>query len=527
MTELTIDRLTASAVTSSDAQVATESRIDTLLQRIAASRLDTALAEVSLPQGHWCVRRLDVSLTLDFDRSDAALETRWSRALVDAIADAITKPSSDLVFYARIVDALIDLLISAIRHCDGHEWAWRQMGLLSSSDRGVCESGADQARVVLAALRRQPRDAIPAVAACVRSTGPASLHRMLGAAGWTELALIAVGALGNSTQLGSGIMIVPSSQTCQTVITWPPPAHQSRFDDPTGSHVAGAAAVLAGDVFDRSAIAAALVRMAIRVERPLARAWAVIAMADAAPSVLLRADSGVVIDVLAEHFIRPAATGFLAAGTSVGVRDSEDGVGRRRSAAEESAHAMSEVGATDTTPHTTTSETTESSRDDADRDQRTQSLWAGVLFFLNTAAGIPEDTLADPVLGRYPLWRVLSALVQSMVPICADDPALLAVCGLPRHAVAAPLTDEEQARVETVASRWIALTAERMGIIDEDPAEVCMRVALRRGSIIAEPGWIEAHLDLDDVDIDVRRAGLDLDPGWIPWLGCVVRFCYD
>jgi hypothetical protein len=33
-------------------------------------------------------------------------------------------------------------------------------------------------------------------------------------------------------------------------------------------------------------------------------------------------------------------------------------------------------------------------------------------------------------------------------------------------------------------------------------------------------------LDLDDVDFDVRMAGLDLDPGWIPWLGVVVRFIY-
>jgi hypothetical protein len=533
MTELTIDRLTASAVTSSDAQVATESRIATLLRRIAASRLDSALAEVSLPQGHWCVRRLDLSLTLDFDRSDAALEAQWSRALVDAIAAAITNRSCDLVFYPRIVDALIDLLISAIRHCDGNEWAWRQVGLLSSTDRGVCAAGADRARMVLAALRRHPRDTIAAVAACVRVTGGASLHRMLGAAGWTELALIALGALGCSTRVGLSTMAIPGSPTSPTVVTSPPPAHQSRFDDPTGSHVAGAAAALAGDVFSRSAVAAALARMSIRVERPLARAWAVIAIAEAAPSILLRADADAVIDLLAERFIRPAdraAMSFLAAARSVGARGSEDAAARGRSGTEESVRApASEVGATGTAPQTTTADTTESSGDDADRDPPAQTLWAGVLFFLNTAAaaGIPEDTFADPVLGRYPLWCILSALVRSMVPISADDPALLAVCGLPRHPVAAPFTDDEQTRVETFASRWIARTAERMDLIDEDPADVCLRVALRSGSIVAEPGWIEVHLDLDDVDIDVRRAGLDLDPGWIPWLGCVVRFCYE
>jgi len=24
----------------------------------------------------------------------------------------------------------------------------------------------------------------------------------------------------------------------------------------------------------------------------------------------------------------------------------------------------------------------------------------------------------------------------------------------------------------------------------------------------------------------VRRVALDVDPGWLPWLGCVVRFHY-
>jgi hypothetical protein len=40
----------------------------------------------------------------------------------------------------------------------------------------------------------------------------------------------------------------------------------------------------------------------------------------------------------------------------------------------------------------------------------------------------------------------------------------------------------------------------------------------------------ETHLEVDfaaqRVDIEVRRAGLDLDPGWVPWLGRVVTFGY-
>lgn len=37
---------------------------------------------------------------------------------------------------------------------------------------------------------------------------------------------------------------------------------------------------------------------------------------------------------------------------------------------------------------------------------------------------------------------------------------------------------------------------------------------------------LDVTLPMDTADIRVRRAGLDLDPGWLPWFGRVVRFHY-
>jgi hypothetical protein len=34
-------------------------------------------------------------------------------------------------------------------------------------------------------------------------------------------------------------------------------------------------------------------------------------------------------------------------------------------------------------------------------------------------------------------------------------------------------------------------------------------------------------MPLDSVDIELRRAGLDIDPGPVGFLGCVVRFRYE
>ena len=50
---------------------------------------------------------------------------------------------------------------------------------------------------------------------------------------------------------------------------------------------------------------------------------------------------------------------------------------------------------------------------------------------------------------------------------------------------------------------------------------------------LAEPARLlanETHLDLDlmtrQVNIVIRRVGLDIDPGWVPWLGRIVAFHY-
>ena len=51
---------------------------------------------------------------------------------------------------------------------------------------------------------------------------------------------------------------------------------------------------------------------------------------------------------------------------------------------------------------------------------------------------------------------------------------------------------------------------------------VCRRTA----EIVFDPAWLEVHLPLDEVSVDLRRAAIDLDPDWLPWFGAVVRFVY-
>jgi hypothetical protein len=73
------------------------------------------------------------------------------------------------------------------------------------------------------------------------------------------------------------------------------------------------------------------------------------------------------------------------------------------------------------------------------------------------------------------------------------------------------------------------LTALRRRLRDAPPqdAELLGLTCRRRAEVQSDPGWIELHFSLEDVRSDLRVAGLDLDPGWVPWLGVVIRFVYD
>jgi hypothetical protein len=68
----------------------------------------------------------------------------------------------------------------------------------------------------------------------------------------------------------------------------------------------------------------------------------------------------------------------------------------------------------------------------------------------------------------------------------------------------------------TAARRWLRRFA-RIGLHD---------LVRRVGALSVTRTHLDVHFDLRAVDIRIRRAGLDLDPGWLPWLGRVVAFHY-
>jgi len=165
------------------------------------------------------------------------------------------------------------------------------------------------------------------------------------------------------------------------------------------------------------------------------------------------------------------------------------------------------------------------------------------LLHLVERCGLPERAtkgeLADAGLVRvlYEIGlRILDRLPGTGPAPDPEDAALACLCG--RAPTAGWLAGLEAGELDAEAARLTAGEVERLiaalratlepSELAAAPEEQLLNaVCRRRGRIVAEPGWIDVQLELVEVSTDIRRAGLDLNLGYRPWLGCVVRFVYD
>ncbi|WP_415259014.1 hypothetical protein [Thauera phenylacetica] len=136
----------------------------------------------------------------------------------------------------------------------------------------------------------------------------------------------------------------------------------------------------------------------------------------------------------------------------------------------------------------------------------------GLLFLLPVLErlGLPEWLDSRPQHGATLPAHLLGLLLRRL-HLAADDPA---------WRLGAPPPDGEAV---AAAAAWLAACRRhlrlRAGI---GPASLCLRPA----RLDLTPTHVDVWLALDELDLRVRRAGLDLDPGWVPWFGRVVCFHY-
>lgn len=155
--------------------------------------------------------------------------------------------------------------------------------------------------------------------------------------------------------------------------------------------------------------------------------------------------------------------------------------------------------------------------------------YAGFLFLipLLARAGLSRAVQDHPEwVDAHVPWRVLRSIAERL-SIPEDDPVYLW------------LSDGERGGSEQVQREHGEFVAKEVEAIVAQWRQAMrswcrLQTHLGLANLVRRPGWmsysqthVEVWMPLSDIDLRIRRAGLDIDPGWVPWLGQVIRFHYD
>jgi hypothetical protein len=150
--------------------------------------------------------------------------------------------------------------------------------------------------------------------------------------------------------------------------------------------------------------------------------------------------------------------------------------------------------------------------------------------------------------GASGIWLLLAVLERLGLAAWLDAHGTAIDAGLPQRILSAicrqvgVVPDDAVWRELEVAAVDHALGTGADPAVEAMVTDWCMRVetwcvgtaGIDLGAIVLRRGWlhttrthVDIYFDLADVDVRTRRAGLDFDPGWVPWLGRVVTFFYE
>lgn len=485
---------------------------DASLYTLDLSRdIDTLLAPGELVY----IRQLKLKTRLGEDRPATEAGEVWRAALLRELVDALDDDqSADVVRYPARRDALADMLYRSCCGDSSRRWVWLQMGLISSHDHG----SAVYLQRVLAVLQQEETLIWPllcrlllaeagtgAFSVLLQRAEPQQLQILLAACPQTRpwQALLFEGAPAATMQAQ-----LPDTPLLQALLQWlarPRPAarrQQAPLQVVLATLIHSATALSATPGSGRAALQV-LAAAGARLQQSLQNA-------------------------------APRPVGTMARDMDTATPDLQ-----RTQASDTRPTPQPDVQA-----HRAPAEPTPEQPDDEELPpppalptarERLPTEWGGLLFLL---ALIPGTHCLDRLqqldeeldLPADALPRLLRQVGQVQLGVPASDAALRAFCGgwqphaswLDEHGRL--LLPEPLALLAgQTGAELQQLLLQRLPDGEPDLVTLCRRP----GMLQLEAGWIELHLPLQSADTRLRRAALDLDPGWLAWLGCVVRFTYE
>ena len=435
-----------------------------------------ALPEAADTPAIICVRRIQLAATVHPGDGTAQLGARLDEALEDALAALLREgPAGDAAVGNVLVwrdrrDLLADMLYRACCGDLTRAWAWRQLGLLPRRAAGA----AAARRAALAALAAAPEQVWPVFARLILAEAATGSLTMLMAAPEDWAVVLPIGDADQA-------IADPDALDPATPGTALPPAG-------------------ATPVAPRGEIAIALLAWAgaqpllARQRRPALAALLALAAAGGVPALAR---------VPATR--QEAAAAIARALAPVAARPAPQ---RHAPAAPPQAAA-----APPAEPHGPLPHNPEAAADSAppapplpDPAAPLASSWAGLLFLIPLLP--PAGLLARLEPAAVP--RAMQALAEAL-GVAAEDPAIRAFCGgaLPEPG------ERPEGLVEGTLAALEALLRDRLGPPPEGRGWL-VPICRRDGLLRIEPGWIEAEFPLAAADPVLRRAAIDLDPGYVP-----------
>jgi len=465
--------------------------------------LDAALAHSGIAVAEEiCIRAIDASVRVWLGQADMDIVAQWAATVAGRIRDAIDRGEFDTVVrFPSRVDAVIDALRGLARDARGRAWAWRQL------DLPVDERSPD---VLAEVLCRYPDVTLAALNVAASDTAVARALRYLNDDRWMQIASAAlsstplsIAAIAHELAKMAAVDAVDVRAEAQAIVTGGPLARLA----------AGCASN--ASVAKRRALATMLALSC----RPVLFSHEASAAAPLVASIVTLLESPALDGTTSDH------------GRTASDRADDSGKPLPQHI---DLRALTTGHQGDTAP--------ESRRDHADEAalfdrtpplewrRRATTEWGGLLFLVHLLAQSEEDRrrLEFPALASRSLQWTLHRLALLLVPTTPDDPAVLAFAGLPPVSKppdddAPPTSDEEEALV-AIAHELNSRIATRLEQPESD--SLLFSVCARRAEVVADPGWFDIRFSLASVSIEIRRAGLDLDPGYVPWLGVILKFSY-
>jgi hypothetical protein len=503
-------------------QVAQRNRLDSILGTLFEDSPDL-LVGANLPRDEEvCIRSLTVVVPIRLDVSDTAVTKQWGEAIAAAVNKELSRlPERDsspaLVRYRSRGHALLDLVRSISSGNRERAWAWRQMGLVGRSESGRASE------LVVEALAGESQRIVPVLAEVARLDGLANTSALLTGSDWWTLAMAALAAT-RVTSLPLELLSISASQ-------------QGREHAVSLSQKSRIWAARPERLSETFFLGRGPVALSILVVLETEPALLILDPARGFDAVAALAERLAMEDV-SHHRDDPGA----------GTAEAERSETERRESIEKSkaaprVNAESDIAAktpleqsesVDSAGMDATSIEDSGKAADAPMTPSPLTQWGGLLFLLHLvdALGVPAAVMTGTAFRERSLPWVLHRLSLSLIPTVPDDPAALAFAG---HApgseppISEP-TDPDAAELQALGMIRARLIKELREILERrlDEEQVLLdEVTRREARIEAGPGWLVVHLSLTTTSTDIRRAGLDLDPGYLPWLGVVLKFSYE